>query len=80
MKILLVYVSDTSKDGFVRDWIDSCWTEDKTAEAIQRAHEIREMGCASAVVAYEANQFGCSSDEWNDNIEEMVLDWNNIGG
>ena len=80
MKILLVYVSDTSKDGFVRDWIDSCWTEDKTDEAIQRAHEIRKMGCASAVIAYKANQFGCSSDEWNDNIEEMILDWNNIGG
>ena len=80
MKILLVYVSDTNEDDFVHDWIDSCWTEDKTAEAIQRAHEIREMGCTSAVIAYKANQFGCSSDEWNDNIEEIVLDWNSIGG
>jgi hypothetical protein len=72
-KVLLVYVGRSADS---HSWIDSCWTEEKQEEAIAYAKQIREeTGYNTAVIAYYLNTPGCCEDVWNDDLQEVILDW-----
>lgn len=75
MRILLVWVSD----GEEQEWVDSCWTEDKQEAAIERAMLFRDNGFNSAVVAYAVNHHNTMCNDWDEDSQEMILQWEYYG-
>jgi hypothetical protein len=75
MRILLVWVSNDKE----HEWVDSCWTEDKKEAAIERATRFRDNGFNSAIIAYTANHCSNMCDEWDEEFQEAILEWNRHG-
>ena len=71
MRILFVWVTDNEEN----EWVDSCWTEDKREAAINRAEQFRNEGFRSAVVAYTANHYSATGNDWDGASQEMILQW-----
>lgn len=72
MRILLVWVSNDEE----QEWVDSCWTEDKQEAAIERAMRFRDKGFNSAVIAQALNHCSNMRNEWNEEFQEEILQWN----
>lgn len=75
MRILLVWVSDSEEN----EWVDSCWTEDNQEAAIGRAIRFRDKGFNSAVIAQTLNHYSSMRNEWDDEYQETILQWEECG-